>query len=208
MALFLNVPYAEKEEAKALGARWDPMRRKWYLTDRRQYARCAKWIEGNTVVCGCIYIVEGKRTCFRCGRPTQVIGFGFETFYVIDDEDAELWQGDIHIGNIMSPLPPQLSGELKKRYNYFWGFSQTTQSSAYSNHCQNPQCGILQGNHYLFGEADSPFFIEGAESAGRLTLYRIPLIHDIAVDAEIGWGSEDHCIGQYARRAESDLQWR
>jgi exodeoxyribonuclease VII large subunit len=26
----LNVPYAEKEDAKALGARWDPNRRVWY----------------------------------------------------------------------------------------------------------------------------------------------------------------------------------
>jgi len=27
---YLNVPYAEKDAAKALGARWDPAKKKWY----------------------------------------------------------------------------------------------------------------------------------------------------------------------------------
>lgn len=30
----LNVPFAEKDEAKALGARWDPARKCWYVQDR------------------------------------------------------------------------------------------------------------------------------------------------------------------------------
>lgn len=29
--VFLNVPFAEKDEAKRLGARWDATRRKWYV---------------------------------------------------------------------------------------------------------------------------------------------------------------------------------
>ena len=31
--LYLHVPYAEKDDAKALGARWDPKRRSWYIPD-------------------------------------------------------------------------------------------------------------------------------------------------------------------------------
>lgn len=30
-ALILNVPYAEKEEAKLLGAMWDPDMKKWFV---------------------------------------------------------------------------------------------------------------------------------------------------------------------------------
>ena len=30
---YLNVPYAEKDEAKRMGARWDPQRRRWYARD-------------------------------------------------------------------------------------------------------------------------------------------------------------------------------
>ena len=28
---YLNVPYAQKDAAKALGARWDPANKKWYV---------------------------------------------------------------------------------------------------------------------------------------------------------------------------------
>ncbi len=30
-ATYLNVPYANKDEAKALGARWDRMKKQWYM---------------------------------------------------------------------------------------------------------------------------------------------------------------------------------
>ena len=35
--LYLNVPYIEKDEAKNLGARWDPQRKKWYAPDYHKY---------------------------------------------------------------------------------------------------------------------------------------------------------------------------
>lgn len=41
--LFLNVPYAEKDEAKALGARWNPAKRRWYVPDGVATAAFAKW---------------------------------------------------------------------------------------------------------------------------------------------------------------------
>lgn len=41
--LFLNVPYAEKDEAKALGARWNPTKRRWYVLDGVDKAAFAKW---------------------------------------------------------------------------------------------------------------------------------------------------------------------
>lgn len=42
--VYLNVPYHEKEEAKALGARWDPVRWAWYVppgVDLRKFDRWA-----------------------------------------------------------------------------------------------------------------------------------------------------------------------
>lgn len=41
--LFLNVPYAEKDEAKSLGARWNPTKRRWYVPDGVATADFAKW---------------------------------------------------------------------------------------------------------------------------------------------------------------------
>ena len=41
--LFLTVPYAEKDEAKALGARWNPTKRRWYVPDGVATAAFEKW---------------------------------------------------------------------------------------------------------------------------------------------------------------------
>lgn len=43
---FLKVPYAEKDEAKALGARWNKDRKAWYVPDGQDLAPFARWASG------------------------------------------------------------------------------------------------------------------------------------------------------------------
>ncbi|TWI69690.1 hypothetical protein IP91_00763 [Pseudoduganella lurida] len=43
--LFLKVPFAEKDEAKGLGARWDPARKKWYVPQGVNPAPFSRWTE-------------------------------------------------------------------------------------------------------------------------------------------------------------------
>lgn len=45
--LLLEVPYSEKEEAKALGAWWDPEIRKWYVPSGKDINPFRKWIPGD-----------------------------------------------------------------------------------------------------------------------------------------------------------------
>ena len=40
---YLNVPYAEKDAAKALGARWDPTNKKWYVPAGKDLALFSQW---------------------------------------------------------------------------------------------------------------------------------------------------------------------
>lgn len=42
--LYLNVPYAEKDEAKALGARWDAAKKKWYAPPGAEAGRFERWL--------------------------------------------------------------------------------------------------------------------------------------------------------------------
>lgn len=42
----LQVPFAEKDEAKALGARWDPGRRTWYVQNVADLGPFARWMSG------------------------------------------------------------------------------------------------------------------------------------------------------------------
>ncbi len=41
--IYLTVPYAQKDEAKALGARWDASQKKWYVPSDKDLALFAKW---------------------------------------------------------------------------------------------------------------------------------------------------------------------
>jgi hypothetical protein len=40
----LNVPFAEKDEAKRLGARWDSARKKWYAPLGTDLALFSRWL--------------------------------------------------------------------------------------------------------------------------------------------------------------------
>jgi hypothetical protein len=42
--IFLNVPYAEKDEARALGARWNPGRKRWYVPSGVAVEAFEKWL--------------------------------------------------------------------------------------------------------------------------------------------------------------------
>ena len=41
--VYLNVPFAQKDQAKALGARWDGVQKKWYAPADKDIALFANW---------------------------------------------------------------------------------------------------------------------------------------------------------------------
>ena len=40
---YLNVPFAQKDEAKALGARWDTANKKWFVPADKDITHFARW---------------------------------------------------------------------------------------------------------------------------------------------------------------------
>lgn len=44
MTTFLNVPYAEKDQARALGAKWNPSRKSWYVPPGVALEPFEKWL--------------------------------------------------------------------------------------------------------------------------------------------------------------------
>jgi hypothetical protein len=40
----LQVPFAEKDEAKRLGARWDPTRKVWYVQNTTELDAFSRWL--------------------------------------------------------------------------------------------------------------------------------------------------------------------
>ena len=45
--IVLKVPYAEKDEAKSLGARWNPARKCWYVPDGKPSEPFERWIDAS-----------------------------------------------------------------------------------------------------------------------------------------------------------------
>ena len=41
--IYLNVPFAQKDEAKALGARWDAVEKKWFVPADKNITLFSKW---------------------------------------------------------------------------------------------------------------------------------------------------------------------
>ena len=41
--IYLNVPYAEKDAAKAVGAKWDATNKKWFVSSELDITLFAKW---------------------------------------------------------------------------------------------------------------------------------------------------------------------
>lgn len=209
MSLFLNVSYEDKDKVKALGARWNPELKKWYVENKKNYPKFMKWILGDKeqayILCDYFYVVEGLHTCFRCHNKTKVIGYGIHHFFDICDPDiydtdeaCDYQDDEIHIASHISPLPEKLLEYLKDEYGYYESYSKTVNASYLANHCSH--CQVIQGDFYLFGEVDSPFFLDTVERARKLKLYKIPLKYDIIVDMEIGWSSGDWMIDEYAEK--------
>ena len=48
--LLINVPYSEKDQAKALGARWDGEKRSWYVPDHLSQTEFARWFVPEPIV--------------------------------------------------------------------------------------------------------------------------------------------------------------
>lgn len=167
----LDVPYSEKDEAKRLGARWNPERRVWYVpegVDPRPFSRW--WITQEAAPAFNLYapeayLVSSPERCWRCSAPVTVIGFllapGFEANDVWESDEGEAlddWQryDDWSYAHYIAELPPDIADIASAASpHYRPAFSKTIQGRYWANHC--PSCGVLQGDFGLFCEPGGAF---------------------------------------------------
>ena len=68
-------PLSHKEEAKALGAKWDRTKKIWYVPSGVNPEPFAEWLPGvdrSDPSAPYIYLVLGKRECWKCHKETSV----------------------------------------------------------------------------------------------------------------------------------------
>lgn len=222
MKLYLNVPYGEKDEAKALGAKWNAKAKKWYIdTEREKYVKFSKWILKDTddavIATEYIHIIEGEQNCWKCGQPTKVIGLGIGEFVHIYGEintpQYELVEDCIDPGEELhlawaeseDDIPPKLLRYIKENYSVWTGYSKTIGGKCFANHCDC--CRALQGNWFLFDEPDSPLSscADGndlIERMSKLKIKGIPIDDDLQLNWNIGFCSNDYAYLKYGQFEE------
>ena len=85
----LDVPFSHKEEAKALGAKWDRTKKIWYVPSGVNPEPFAEWLPGvdrSDPSAPYIYLVLGKRECWKCHKETSVAAFGIP--YRTDNDES------------------------------------------------------------------------------------------------------------------------
>lgn len=222
MRLYLNVPYREKDEAKALGAKWDAKVKKWYIDVKpEEYVKFSKWILRDTddaiIATEYIHIIEGMQKCWKCGQSTKVIGLGIGEFIHIyeemDEPKYEIFEDyvdpgeEVHLAWVEeeSDIPPKLLKYIKENYSVRTGYSKTIGGKSFANHCDC--CGALQGNWFIFNEPDSPLSscVDGnelVERMNKLKIKSIPIEDNLQLHWNIGFCSNDYAYLKYGQFEE------
>lgn len=192
--LYLNVPYAEKDQAKSRYAKWDSQRKQWYATNPIFYFRFKEWIDGRAVAQNEVYIAYAPKKCWKCAKDSPVYAFAVKIEDIIDiigNMPDDINMNDIseiydYIGTDMAiiPINQNISKEI---VNYLtentackFAYSHTVKASYFANICEH--CNALQGNYYVYSEVDSPFFA----GSDNMKLIEFRLENDIAIDYELG----------------------
>lgn len=171
--MYLDVPFPEKDEAKALGARWDRDARAWYAPAGMDTGPFARWLTTLALDDDPILPIVGlPQSCWKCGEDTMAV--------IACKHGGQLVFAD---SEVLQVVASQLSseqlaavgaGSLRPR------FSRTMGCSSWSNGCV--ACDVLLGGFPLYED-----FVECQADPGL----ELPVIASARVPLDILYGESD-----------------
>ena len=167
---WLDVPFGDNRQVKALGGRWNPEIGRWYVPGDLDPARFAKWLPGRhrelasaelrTALSApgprlSVTLMGLRSGCWKCKRQTvSVVGFqpsgsnnvsAFTQLVSFAQEGSATLGWKIAIAALSEPIRQAATmGMVKSR------FSNTVKYEYLSNGCH--WCDALQGDFHLFVE--------------------------------------------------------
>jgi hypothetical protein len=170
----LSVHFADKDKAKALGAKWDAASKVWFVPDGIDPAPFKHWLPlpdatAPNVRCNKFYIVTANQNCWKCSIPVFMTAFvlpsGWEEWQEAEDDREEHWEKqevDAMLNYIGYLNDNALIAVQKINPDYKPILQPGHKSKKYINHCQ--KCGVPQrepnsGNTHVF----KPDLVEQAE---------------------------------------------
>lgn len=202
--IWLSVPYREKEEAKKLGARWDPTVRRWWIRPSELapiQARNSEWLANgdySIAITGKLYLVVGIHMCPRCAQRSRVAGTIATEAYELDSELGAQRESDdvadsasqdpVFICQLRAISDHQLKARIDEHCPFFW----PNRHGVYRNHCEGCGYEFHEGSD-LFGD-DCPFI--PAEEPGHReqpTAIDLCIGSPTHVNASMRWIWSDQC---------------
>jgi hypothetical protein len=68
--IYLNVPYAQKDAVKALGARWDAINKKWYVSSDLDMTPFKQW-QSETIADPASLTLKAKSSSLKTAKPNS-----------------------------------------------------------------------------------------------------------------------------------------
>lgn len=193
----LEVPYQEKELAKALGARWDARRKVWYVIERDDLTPFAKWLPQPPRIdhrSDSYFLLESRRDCWKCERETRVFGFAIPRGHeqleesspdleFPSDAEYEAWlagpgamqwvaqEAAAVLSYVTHISESALSRMRSLTMRYRRDHSGVTGTWYFMNHCEH--CDAKLGDFETIEEFDAPLRPIGTASASKLLRYPV-----------------------------------
>lgn len=154
MKIRLEVPYKDKDLAKAKGAKWNPSLKTWFTDDIAKIEGLDQWVNKFNIICENIYIFKMDRTCWKCKKNTEVVCLGTDKSYSTEEHYDE--NMDIQLLSYVESMPDSLAKYMKDQFSYFPSYSRTVKSTYYINHCSH--CKSVQGDNFLHEVPEEAFY--------------------------------------------------
>lgn len=172
-AVELAVPFAEKDEAKRLGAKWNPERKVWFVPAGQDATPFARWLpmpkkvpaaQPVQMIHAPVWLLTASDRCYRCGQDTPVFALSAQMLVDFEhDDDGDIYyqhittrqHGHISLYNL-EMLDVQIASLLKQvAPNFRLDQSKTQAKRVYMNHCQH--CAAKLGDYFMHCEPGGVF---------------------------------------------------
>lgn len=169
MRIDLNVPFAQKDEARQLGAKWDAGGKTWYVPEGILPHPFTRWIPRPHVVnlrADYFFLARTGDYCWKCGKATWVYAVYFdqqptiiEGREMVDGELQEIYSHPFYGPGFASGLTwvNEAAVAAIQELAPLWRLDHSEKALAkyFMNHCM--MCQAKHGDFAMFVEPQSPF---------------------------------------------------
>lgn len=155
LPVILSVPYAEKNDARMMGAYWDHANRLWMVpagTDPRRFQKRWHTVPYRSCSAPEWYIAETRTGCSKCAEKFTVHAIVLPAGTTVWDGDRAYSLGKAHFVSKPRWIDPKSTQRIRACNPHLkQAYSKTVEHSYWMNHC--PECSFKKGAFFLFEDA-------------------------------------------------------